>query len=94
MAKVADVAPAGTVTLAPTMTVAVAFDFNFTTMPPAGAGPSSFAVPVTTEADPPTTAVGLTEMARIFGGRTVRTAAWETPNVVAVIVTGVDAATA
>src|SRR2546429_8258602 len=51
------VAPTGTVTLAGTVAAVLSLD-SVTCAPPAGAGPSSVAVPV--ELPPPVTVVGLT----------------------------------
>ena len=58
-ANVAEVEPAGTVTLAGTV-AAAELELNATTMPPAGAADVSVAVPVAEF--PPTTEVGLTEI--------------------------------
>ncbi len=55
--KVADVAPAGTVTLPGTVVTSVLFVFSVTTTPPVGAALVSVTVPVT--AVPPLTLVGL-----------------------------------
>src|SRR2546425_3469883 len=86
------VAPAGTVTLAGTVAAVLSLD-SVTCAPPAGAGPSSVAVPV--ELLPPVTVVGLTasEERRTGCGFTVRVAGRVTPLYKAEMVTGVDAAT-
>src|SRR5437899_8187193 len=87
------VAPAGTVTLAGTVAAAVLSLDSVTCAPPAGAGPSSVAVPV--ELLPPVTVVGFTpsEERRTGCGFTVRVAGRVTPLYTAEMVTGVDAAT-
>src|SRR2546425_10918234 len=65
------VAPAGTVTLAGTVAAAVLLLDSVTCAPPAGAGPSSVAVPV--ELLPPVTVVGLSASEeRPAAGFTVR----------------------
>jgi hypothetical protein len=70
--KVADIAPAGTVTLAGTVAMLVFALIRVTTMPPAGAGPLSVTVPV--EVPPPLTVLGLRVSWPIPGGRTDRVA--------------------
>src|SRR2546430_1664460 len=87
------VAPTGTVTLAGTVAAVLSLD-SVTCAPPAGAGPSSVAVPV--ELLPPVTVVGFTpsEERRTGCGFTVRVAVRVTPLYKAEMVTGVDAATA
>src|SRR2546422_7657478 len=86
------VAPAGTVTLAGTVAAVLSLD-SVTCAPPAGAGPSSVAVPV--ELLPPVTVVGLSasEGRRTGCGFTVRVAGRVTPLYTAEMGTGVDAAT-
>src|SRR2546425_6469048 len=86
------VAPTGTVTLAGTVAAELLLDSE-TCAPPAGAGPSSVAVPV--ELLPPVTVVGFTpsEERRTGCGFTVRVAGRVTPLYTAEMVTGVDAAT-
>src|SRR3989449_6825941 len=86
------VAPAGTVTLPGTVAAGLLLD-SVTCAPPAGAGPSSVAVPV--ELLPPVTVVGFTpsEERRTGCGVTVRVAGRVTPLYTAEMVTGVDAAT-
>src|SRR3989442_7610816 len=86
------VAPAGTVTLAGTVAAVLMLDC-VTCAPPAGAGPSSVAVPV--ELLPPVTVVGLSASEeRRAAGFTVSVAVRVTPLYTAEMVTGVDAATA
>src|SRR3989442_9973063 len=86
------VAPAGTVTLAGTVAAAVLL-LDSVTCAPAGAGPSSVAVPV--ELLPPVTVVGLSASEeRRAAGFTVSVAVRVTPLYTAEMVTGVDAATA
>ena len=92
-AKVAEVDPAGTVTLDGTVADALLSD-SATTAPPAGATALRVTVPV--DPEPPRTAAGLsaTEDRMSGGGFTVRGAVWlATPNVT-VIVTGAITATA
>jgi hypothetical protein len=86
MVKVADVAPAATVTLAGTVPIVVDEDESVTTAPPAGAGFVNVTVPVT--AKPPVTAATLvaTLDKTAGGGVTVRVAVPVLPLVVAVIV--------
>jgi hypothetical protein len=94
MANVADVAPAGTVTetgtLAETLEVV-----SVTTTPPAGAAPLRVTVPVTPA--PPTTDAGFTDTdlseTEAAAGFTVSAAVFETPPLVAVMVTAVTAVT-
>src|SRR3989441_5332389 len=76
--NVALMAPAGTVTLAGTVAAELLLD-SATCAPPAGAGPSSVAVPV--ELLPPVTVVGFTPSAerRTGFGFTVRVAVRVTP---------------
>lgn len=66
--KVALNAPAGTVTLAGTVAIAVLLLDRVTLLPPEGAGPSSVTVPV--EVAPPVTEVGLRLSEAMFGGST------------------------
>src|SRR2546422_3052426 len=82
--NVALVAPAGTVTLAGTVAAELSLD-SATCAPPAGAGPSSVAVPV--ELLPPVTVVGFTpsEGRRTRIAFTLRRAAIVTPLQEAVI---------
>ena len=91
--KVADVAPAATVTLAGTVPMVVDEDARVTTAPPVGAGDVNTTVPVT--GTPPvtdvTTVVRLDKTAA--GGVTVMVAVPVDPFVVAVIVTLVFALT-
>ena len=71
------VAPTGTVTLAGTVAAVLSLD-SVTCAPPAGAGPSSVAVPV--ELLPPVTVVGLSASEeRPAAGFTVRVAVRVTP---------------
>jgi len=88
--KVALVALAATLTLAPTV-AAVLLLCSETEMPPAGAGPARVTVPV----DPvgPTTAVGFT-LTDESSGLTVSCVVTLAPAYVAVIVTGVEVETA
>src|SRR5207245_999418 len=86
------VAPAGTVTLPGTEAAELLLD-SVTCVPPAGAGPSSVAVPV--ELLPPVTVVGFTPSEeRPAAGFTVRVAVRVTLLYEAVMVAEVDAATA
>jgi hypothetical protein len=64
-AKLAEVAPAATVTLAGTVAAALLLD-SVTAAPPAGATPLNVTVPL--EALPPTTLVGLSESAESVTG--------------------------
>src|SRR5947209_5191624 len=87
------VAPAGTVTLAGTVAAAVLSLDSVTCAPPAGAGPSSVAVPV--ELLPPVTVVGFTPSEERRTARfTMRVDRRGTPQEEAVMVAEVDAATA
>ena len=87
------VAPAGTVTLAGTVAAAVLSLDSETCAPPAGAGPSSVAVPV--ELLPPVTVVGLSASEeRPAAGFTVRVAVRVTPLETAEMVAEVGALTA
>src|SRR2546428_758731 len=83
----------GTATVAGTVPAVLSLD-SVTCAPPAGAGPSSVAVPV--ELLPPVTVVGFTpsEERRTGCGFTVRVAVRVTPLYKAEMVTGVDAVTA
>ncbi len=67
--KVADVAPAATVTLAGTCAAAVLLLVSVTTAPPDGAGPLNVTVPV--DELPPATEVGFSVKADNVGGFTV-----------------------
>jgi hypothetical protein len=88
MLKVALVAPAGIVTVAGTVATPGLLEASDTEMPPLGATPLSFTVPV--EVLPPTSVVGVTDSKYNDGGVTVRFADFiETP-LPAVIVTGVE----
>ena len=93
MVKVADVAPAATVTLAGTVPIVVDDDARVTTAPPVGAALVNTTVPVT--GTPPVTAV--TTVVRVdktaAGGVTVKVAVPVLPFVVAVIVALVLAVT-
>src|SRR5688500_13017422 len=89
--KVADHAPAGTVTLAGTGAILVLALIRVTTTPPAGAGPLSVTVPV--EVPPPLTVLGLRVSWPIPGGRTDRVALLLDPLQEARIVTEVVAVT-
>ncbi len=79
--KVAEVAPAATVTLEGACAAAMLLLDRETTAPPDGAGPVSLTVPV--DEIPPTTDAGLTVMALPLplsvGGFTVRVAVLATP---------------
>src|SRR3989454_10979359 len=87
------VAPAGTVTLAGTVAAAVLSLDSETCAPPAGAGPSSVAVPV--EVLPPVTVVGLSASEeRAAAGVTGRVAVRVTPLETAGVVAEVGALTA
>lgn len=92
--KVAEVAPAATVTEAPTVATAVLLDVSVTTWPPVPAGMLRLTVPV----DPtlPMTDVGLTVtlVGVMTGARTVIGRVIELPLYVAVILTAVLAVTA
>ena len=93
MVKVADVAPAATVTLAGTVPAVVGVDARAITAPPVGAALVRVTVPVT--AKPPVTAetlVVIPDMAA-GGGVTVRVAVPVDPFVVAVMVADVLAVT-
>lgn len=94
IANVADVAPAGTVTLAGTAAETLEL-VSVTTTPPAGAAPLRITVPVTPA--PPTTDAGFTvtdlSETDAAAGFTVSAAVFETPPLVAVIVTAVTAVT-
>jgi hypothetical protein len=70
IANVAVVAPAATVKLAGTWAVAVRLLVSVTTIPPAGAGPSSVTVPV--DGFPPLTLLGLRIMEEALGAVTVK----------------------
>ena len=72
--KVAEVAPAATVTEAGSA-AALELSLRVTLAPPAGAGPLSVTVPV--ELTPPTTVAGLKLNAESTGGFTVRPAVLE-----------------
>src|SRR3989441_12252192 len=86
------VAPTGTVTLAGTVAAVLSLD-SVTCAPPAGAGPSSVAVPV--ELLPPVTVVGLSASEeRRAAGFTVRVAVRVTPLETAEMVAEVGALTA
>lgn len=98
MAKVALVAPAGTVTLAGTVAALLLLD-SVTPNPPAGAAAVNVTVPWADA--PPTTLVGLTDTAESdaaggggAGGVTVSAAVLVAPPYAPVIVTGVDVPTA
>jgi hypothetical protein len=90
---VAVVAPAGTVTVAGTWAAAALLLVRLTTVPPTCAGPVSVTVPV--DDSPPSTVAGLTltAVSPATSAVTVRVAVRETLLWVAVIVTGVSAAT-
>jgi hypothetical protein len=94
IANVADVAPAGTVTLAGTAAETLEL-VSVTNTPPAGAAPLSVTVPVTPA--PPTTDAGFTvtdlSETEAAAGFTVSAAVLETAPFVAVIVTAVTAVT-
>ena len=89
--KVAEVAPAATVTVAGTVALALLLD-NDTTSPPTGAALPMVTVPV--ELEPPTTEVGFTLTAVTRGAVTVSDAVLEIAFAVPVIVAVVSAATA
>jgi hypothetical protein len=72
--KLAELAPAVTVTLVGTVAAEVLLLASVTTAPPAGAAALRFTVPV--DPVPPGTLVGLTKTEEITGGFTVRTAVW------------------
>lgn len=88
--KIAEVAPAATVTLAGVVADALSSD-SVTVAPPTGAGLDSVTVPV--ELEPPVTVVGFILTAVTPGGFTARFADWVTPLKDAEIVTGVAVAT-
>jgi hypothetical protein len=89
--KVAEVAPACTVTLAATWAVAVSLLDNVTTAPPAGAAPLKVTVPV--DPLPPATVAGFTVTEdNVTAGVTVRVALC-VPPYVPVMVTGVEVVT-
>ena len=67
--KVADVAPAATVTLTGTVAAELLLLVSVTTAPPVGAADPRATVPV--DPVPPVTLVGLTETDEITGGLTV-----------------------
>ncbi len=92
--NVAEVAPAATVTEAPTVATVVLLDVRVTTWPPVAAGMFRVTVPV--EPTLPMTDVGLTVTlaGEMTGAKTVKVFAIEFPRYVAVIVTGVFARTA
>jgi hypothetical protein len=87
-ANVTDVAPAGTVTLAGTVSAVVLLLDRVTTNPPAGAGALIDTVPVTAVPTRPDN--GLTDSVEIAAGVTVTDAVFELPDRVAVIVTVVE----
>jgi hypothetical protein len=89
--KVAELTPAGTVTLVGTVALAL-LDVRLTAMPPVGAGPFRLTVPV--DDVPPMTEAGERETPVSAGGVMVKVAVWLTPLNVPVIVTDVDDATA
>jgi hypothetical protein len=70
--KVAELAPAGTVTDAGTVAAVVLLLASVTTVPPLGAGPSRVTVPVAVS--PPVTLLGAIASAATTGGLTVRVA--------------------
>jgi len=90
IANVAFVAPARTVTLVGTVAAALLSE-SVTTVPPTGAAPLSFTVPV--DETPPRTLVGVTDTEESAGGLIVRFVVLDPVAIVAVIVTGVEAAT-
>jgi len=89
--KVAEFCPAETVTLAGTVAAEVFEDDRLTLIPPVGAGPLMFTVPV--ELAPPTTVVGFNDSAVAVGARTVILAC-AVPFKVAVMMAVVSVATA
>ena len=90
--NVADVAPAGTVTLPGTVAVEVLLLDNETVTPPDGAGPVSVTVPC--EAVPLVSEAGFNETADRAGGRTVTPPLLAMPAYDAVMVEVLDEATA
>jgi hypothetical protein len=88
-ANVAEVAPAGTVTVAGTAAEAAALLVRVTTAPPAGAGSRSVTVP--TAATPPVTRPGCSVTETGSAGSTVRVAQRTTPAKRAATATGVAA---
>jgi hypothetical protein len=78
IANVADVLPAGTVTVAATEADPILLE-SLTTVPPVGAGPVRVTVPV--EASPPVTVVGVRVNDATVGGLIVRGALRVIPNV-------------
>jgi hypothetical protein len=90
-AKVTDVAPAGTVTVAGTVSAVVLLLASVTMNPPAGAGALIVTVPVT--AVPIRPDVGFTDTAETAGGVMVTVAVFELPDRVAVTVTVVETLT-
>jgi len=92
--KVAEVAPAATVTEAPTVATAVLLEVSVTTCPPVPAGMLRVTVPV--EGTLPITDAGLrvTLVGVMTGAKTVSGFVIEFPRYVAVMLTAVLAATA
>jgi hypothetical protein len=88
MLKIALLAPAGMVTLEGTVATAGLLLASDTEMPPLGATPLSFTVPV--ELLPPTTVLGTTDSEDNDGVVTVRVADFMETPLLAVIVTGVE----
>jgi hypothetical protein len=88
MLKVALVAPAGIVTVEGAVATEGLLLTSDTEIPPLGATPLSFTVPV--EVLPPTTVVGVTDSEYNDGVVTVRVADFMETPLLAVIVTGVE----
>jgi hypothetical protein len=89
--KVALVAPEGTVTLEGTVATDGLLLLSDTEIPPLGAAPVSFTVPV--ELAPPTTELGMSDSELNAGTVTVSVADLIDPPLFAIIVTGVEDAT-
>jgi hypothetical protein len=91
MLNVALLAPDVTVTLEGTLATAALLLLSDTEIPPLGAAPVNFTVPV--EAAPPTTVLGASDSELNTGAVTVSVADLIDPPLLAVIVTGVEDAT-
>ena len=89
--NVALFAPAATVTVEGTVATEGLLLLSDTEIPPLGAAPVSFTVPV--ELAPPTTVLGMSDSELNTGAVTVSVADFTDPPLLAVIVTGVENAT-